>query len=244
MSYPPGRTRHPGMVRYDEVARAASERGEVVLRRRHDPDDPHAPGVLELRVNGVFVMDTHECSTEVELARAALAEVARPRRVLVGGLGLGFTAQEVLADRRVERLVVAELEEVLVQWFRDGTIASVAPGAQLADERLDISGAPVQHLVAEARDAAYDLVLLDVDNGPGFLVHEDNAEIYRAGFLAEVARVLAPGGVVAVWSASRSTELEQALRTVFGHSRTVRLPVTLQGRDEAYWLHLAGREEA
>jgi spermidine synthase len=227
----------------DDVARATSDRGEVVLRRRHDPDDPSAPAVLELRVNGVFVMDTQECSTEVELARATLAEVEHPARVLVGGLGLGFTAHEVLADRRVERLVVAELEEALVQWFRDGTIADAVPGPHLADERLVIACASVQQVVAEARDAAYDLVLLDVDNGPDFLVHEDNAEIYRADFLGEVARVLAPGGVAAVWSASRSSDLEQAMESVFGDARTVRLPVSLQGRDEAYWLHLAGREE-
>jgi spermidine synthase len=229
-------------MQYDEVARAASARGVVVLRRRHDPDDPHAPGVLELRVNGVFVMDTLECSSEVELARAALAEVATPRRVLVGGLGLGFTAHEVLADHRVEVLVVAELEDALVQWFRDGTITRVSPGPHLADERLHLACAAVQQVVAEARDAAYDLVLLDVDNGPDFLVHEDNAAIYQAPFLHDVRRVLAPGGVAAVWSSSRSTALEQALEGVFGTARTVRLPVTLQGRDEAYWLHLAGRE--
>jgi spermidine synthase len=199
--------------------------------------------VLELRVNGVFVMDTQEVSTELELARAALAEVARPRRVLVGGLGLGFTAREVLADHRAERVVVAELEDALVQWFRDGTIARVSPGTHLADERLHLACASVQQVVAEAGDASYDLVLLDVDNGPDFLVHEGNAEIYRAGFLTEVARVLAPGGVVAVWSAAWSAELEEALRRGFGGARTVRLPVTLQGRDEAYWLHLAGRED-
>jgi spermidine synthase len=233
---------HDVLVQYDEVARSASERGEVVLRRRHDPDDPHSPGVLELRVNGVFVMDTQECTTEVELARAALAEVTAPRRVLVGGLGLGYTAHEVLADHRVELLVVAELEDALVQWFRDGTIARVSPGPHLADQRLHLACAAVQQVVAEARDAAYDLVLLDVDNGPDFLVHEDNAAIYEPPFLHDVRRVLAPGGVAAVWSASRATALEEALEAVFGNARAVRLPVTLQGRDEAYWLHLAGRD--
>src|SRR5688572_16190242 len=102
-----------------EIARAESERGEVVLRR-------HTSGlgadVIELRVNGVFVMDTHETGTEIELAAAALDLVPNPRDVVVGGLGLGFTTQRVLADSRVERVVVVEIEEALVGWMRDGTI--------------------------------------------------------------------------------------------------------------------------
>jgi spermidine synthase len=182
-------------------------------------------------------MDTAETSTEVELARAALRQVHRPSRVLVGGLGLGFTAREVLADDRVERLVVAELEEALVDWLEQGTI-----GDGLADDRLEVVCAPVQRVVADAAPASYDLVLLDVDNGPDFLVHDANAAVYETPFLHEVRRVVAPGGVVAVWSASRSVPLEEALAEVFGASRTVELPVRLQDRDEAYWLHLAGTE--
>jgi spermidine synthase len=188
-------------------------------------------------------MDTAETTTEVELARAALAEVPDPRRVLVGGLGLGFTTHGVLADDRVERVVVAELEEALVGWFEDGTVGDPADRAALQDGRLSLWTGSVQDAVAEAGDASYDLVLLDVDNGPDFLVHEDNAAVYGAPFLQEVRRVLAPGGVVAVWSASRSEPLEGALEEVCGASRSVRLPVRLQGRDEAYWLHLAGRQE-
>ncbi|MPZ97680.1 MAG: hypothetical protein GEU96_22860, partial [Propionibacteriales bacterium] len=71
------------------VARAESERGEVVVRRRAD-------GALELRVNGVFVMDTAQTSSERLLARAVLADDG-PDRLLVGGLGIGFTVRELLA---------------------------------------------------------------------------------------------------------------------------------------------------
>jgi spermidine synthase len=230
---------HTPAVTYVERARAESERGEVVLRERLDPEAPQAPGVLELRVNGVFVMDTLETTTEEDLARTALTRVEEPRAVLVGGLGLGFTAREVLGDPRVETLVVVELEEALVGWMRDGTVPH-GP-ALLADQRLRIVTADVRQAVAEGRPATYDLVLLDVDNGPGSLVHQANAEVYGADFLGAVARVLRPGGAVVVWSATEAPDLLGALEGVFGTATPIPLAVRLQSRDEQYWLYLARR---
>ncbi len=217
------------------MARALSERGEVVLRRRHDPDAPEAPTTLELRVNGVFVMDTLETTSETALARAALAQVATPRSVLVGGLGLGFTAHEILAHPRVEHLVVAEIEEALVGWFRDGTVPH-GP-AFLADGRVSVSVGDVRRVVEEAAPRSFDLVLLDVDNGPDFLVLEGNAEIYRSPFLERVRQALRPGGMVVVWSSTESPPLAARMAEVFGSSTTQACPVTLQGREETYWLH-------
>ena len=184
---------------YVDVARAVSERGEVVLRRRSDRDDRDdrggaglGPTVLELRVNGVFVMDSAENASEVAMARLALARCPHPRTVLVGGLGLGFTTHEVLSDDRVERVVVAEIEEALVGWFRDGTVPHGT--AYLADERLHVHVGDVRQAVAESPPSSVDLVLLDVDNGPGFLVHQGNARIYESPFLARCATCCAPAG--------------------------------------------------
>jgi spermidine synthase len=95
--------------------------------------------------------------------------------------------------------------------------------------------------MAEAAPSTYDLVLLDVDNGPGFLVHDANAGLYREPFLRTVAAVLRPGGAVAVWSASESAELREALDRVFGNATPIPLDVRLQSRDEQYWLYLARR---
>lgn len=221
-------------MEYAEVARAESERGELVLRRRREDG---GPAVLELRANGVFVMDTREVGTEVALANAALAHVREPRAVVVGGLGLGFTLDAVLADPRVERAAVVEVEEALVGWMRDGTVPH-GP-TLLADERVHVVVADVAVALAEARPATYDLVLLDVDNGPGYLVHEDNAAIYREPFLESVRAALRPGGAVAVWSAAEAPSLADALAAVFGNSEERPLPVRLQERDETYWLYLA-----
>ena len=104
---------------YEQLAHAASPRGDVVLRKRRR--DSAAP-VIELRVNGVFVMDTAETSTEEALASAALGLVESPHRVLVGGLGLGFTLQAVLADPRVGTVTVVEIEEPVVAWMRGAAL--------------------------------------------------------------------------------------------------------------------------
>ena len=223
------------MTSYAEVARAESERGEVVLRRRIEEN---AADVLELRVNGVFVMDTQETSTEVELAAAALDLVEAPRRVVVGGLGLGFTLQRVLADQRVEEVRVVEIEESLIRWMRDGTIPH---GPELlADKRVRLVGADIAMAVAEAT-STYDLVLLDVDNGPSHLVHDDNARVYQRKLIAGVRRIIDPGGALVVWSADRAPALQKVMGEVFGTCTEHAYDVMLGERPEQYYLYQALR---
>ena len=223
------------MTEYVEVARGESERGEIVLRRRIED---HAADALELRVNGVFVMDTRETGTEMELAAAALDLVEDPRDVVVAGLGLGFTTQRVLADKRVEQVIVVEIEDALIGWMRDGTIPQ-GP-ALLADKRLHIVAADVVMAVAEAT-STYDLVLLDVDNGPGQLVHGTNARLYEPDFLGSTKRLLNRGGAVVVWSANPAPELREIMGHVFGNCTEQRHGVLLQGREEEYLLYLSRR---
>ena len=221
-------------MEYVEIARAETERGELVLReRRHEA----APTAFELRANGVFVMDTVEVGTERALASAALELVDDPRAVVVGGLGLGFTMHEVLADKRVEKCAVVEIEQALVDWMRDGTIPH-GP-ALLADERVAIVVADIVVALAEAAPATYDLVLLDVDNGPGFLVHDTNAALYEAPALETARRALRSGGALVIWSAAEAPELEERMSQVFGDAEARPYDVLLQDREEQYWLYVA-----
>ena len=218
---------------YVEIARAETERGELVLRERRPEEGTTS---LELRVNGLFVMDSLESTTERALATAALAAVAEPRAVVVGGLGLGFTMHEVLADSRVEKCVVVEIEQPLVDWMRDGTVPH-GP-VMLADERVSVVVADISVAFAEARPATYDLVLLDVDNGPGQLVHEANARLYEEPFLRAVRAALRPGGALAVWSAAEAPELRGALRGVFDDAVVHPQTVLLQDREATFYLYL------
>ena len=214
---------------YETVARAATPRGEVVLRRDDD-------GVLELRVNGVFVMDTAHTSTEQALAELALDRLTTPARLLVGGLGLAYTVRRLLADPRVREVVACEIEPPVVDWLRDGTIPHGA--AVLADSRVSVRVADVREVVAATPTGSLDAVLLDVDNGPDGLVHDANATLYDVDFLADCASRLRPGGIVAVWSAARSDLLASALRAATGSCEQIGCRVDLGTRTEEYSLYL------
>ncbi|HEY3559921.1 MAG TPA: hypothetical protein VGL05_20770 [Kribbella sp.] len=209
-----------------EVARAVSERGELVLRRRDDD------GALELRVNGVFVMDDRETSSEELLASVALEAVEHPDRVLVGGLGLGYTVRALLGDDRLGQVIVAEIEPELVSWMRAGLVPSV-----LDDPRVGVVVGDVRSVVAELPDASVDAILLDVDNGPDFLVYNENSAVYTSGFLTTCSRKLRSAGVLTVWSSSASPSLESAVKAVFGSCAVMPVPVELQGRDELYYVY-------
>ncbi|MDN5716136.1 MAG: spermidine synthase, partial [Janibacter sp.] len=100
----------------ETIVSATTPRGEIALRERLDPS---GSGVVhELVVAGVFAMDSLDTSTEAALALESLARTSNPERVLVGGLGLGFTAWQVLKDKRVRHVDVIEIEADLVEWAR------------------------------------------------------------------------------------------------------------------------------
>lgn len=218
---------------YVELSRANSAIGEVVLRRRLGPEP-----AVELRVNGVFVMDDRLTDTERALAVTALACTSDPRRVLIGGLGLGFTLREVLRDPRIEHCTVVEIAAALVGWLADGTI----PGGPelLTDPRLDVQVGDVWDVVGSIR-GGLDLILLDVDNGPGYLVHDHNSRLYGSQFWQLARTALRPGGVCGVWSAGLAPALAEELGTVFAGVERIDCPVDLQGRRECYYLYLARR---
>ncbi|KRC66397.1 hypothetical protein ASE12_17490 [Aeromicrobium sp. Root236] len=198
--------------------------GGATVRRRDD-------GALELRVNGVFVMDDVETSSERALARTVID--LGGREVLVGGLGLGYTLRALLESPQVSRVVVAELHPEIVEWMRDGTI----PGADLlADGRTHVVVDDVREVVADQPAASLDAIVLDVDNGPDFLVHDSNAAVYGPDFVEMCASRLRPGGSLCVWTMATSASLTAALGTVLTDVREEPFDVRLQGRDERYWI--------
>jgi spermidine synthase len=201
------------------IARAGTTAGEVVLRRRD--------GVTELVVNGVFAMDSAEVASELALADAAGGP---PGRVLVGGLGLGYTVVRLL-DAGAELVRVVELAEPLLDWARDGLTEQL--GRVAADPRVQL----VAGDIADAITPGWDAILLDVDNGPSFLIHDHNRRVYSEDFLRTCFRALNPGGRLVVWCETASPELATTLGRVAGRAELISVPVTRQGRSFDYALY-------
>jgi spermidine synthase len=197
------------------------EHGELALRR-HGSD-------FEVILNGVFLMSTDGGASERVLVQRALAEAADPRRMLLGGLGVGYSLRAALDDPRVERVTVVELHEPVIRW--NGTHFAPFNGHALADRRVQVLRADV---VDFEPDAPCGAVCLDVDNGPGWLAHERNARLYDAEGLARLRGWLAPGGVLAVWSAQAEPGFPERLAAVFGAAGVERVPVP-RGDDFVYW---------
>jgi len=217
---------HHGRVEIIVLGRAETPDGEVVLRRR--------AGVDELVVNGVFAMDTVDTSSERILADAAGSP---PGKVLVGGLGLGFTAARLLANGATT-LDVVERAAPLLEWARAGVTEQL--GRVAADPRVALHNADVVGFV-RAAGRAWDAIVLDVDNGPSFLIHADNAEVYEEGFLADCLTRLTPRGVLLVWCETASPPLERALRRVARGVEAIDVPVAREGREFSYTLYRAVR---
>ncbi|MFH8799946.1 spermidine synthase [Streptomyces sp. NPDC017936] len=180
--------------------------GEVVLRRHGE--------LLQIIANGCFLMDTSDGRSErllVDAALSALGERAGGPApdVLIGGLGVGFSLAHAAADPRWGRVTVVERERAVIDWHLDGPLSALS-GPALADPRTQIVEADLLDHLNETSDT-FDALCLDIDNGPGWTVTEGNDGLYTRAGLASCARVLKPGGVLAVWSAQPSPEFEGTL---------------------------------
>lgn len=189
---------------------------QITLERATTPDGTELvlyerDGVFAIRVNGLELMSSLAHGSEEEMAALVLAEVkTRHPRVLVGGLGMGYTLRAVL-DRVSfsSRVAVAELLPEIVRWNRDH-LADLA-GSPLDDERVTLIVDDVGRVMASEPDG-FDAILLDVDNGPAALTDQRNARLYLAEGLATIRRSLKRGGTLGVWSASPDREYERALK--------------------------------
>ncbi len=184
---------------------AAAPDGTVLALYRHD-------GAYSIRVGGVELMSTRRHRSEDRLAELACAPLAHTpgARVLIGGLGLGFTLRAALgllaADARV---VVAELVAGVIAWNR--TPEYGLAGAALDDPRVTLRHADVAELLREG-PGAYDAVLLDVDNGAAAFTTAGNAALYGDAGVRAAAAALRPGGRLAYWSADDDPRFEAVLR--------------------------------
>lgn len=204
--------KHPD---YEELDFRRTALGELLLRRRRPVSMPDT-WVYEVRLDERFLMSSLVHDSEDALARLALERLeGRGWRVLVGGLGLGYTAAAALAWEQVEALDVVEFLPEVIDWHRREL---VPPAAELAaDARCRIVQGDCFGWIREGAGGRYDAVLIDVDDSPEHLLSPDHGAFYSEAGLTDARRSLEPGGILALWTAGPLLEeFLVRMRRVFG----------------------------
>lgn len=217
--------------------------GLLCLRERTLPATP-ATVISEITLDHEFLMSSHCTASERALASIALEmHPGRDLRVLVGGLGLGYTAHEALRSDRVAAVRVIEFIPQVIRWMEQGRFPLSAELAR--DPRLEVvPGDVYRALDAPPEGALHDLILIDVDHSPDERLGDENQAFYSEAGLRRARKHLAPGGVLAVWSYAEHSPFAEAMRAAFAEVRIERVAfenAVLQ-EPETNWLFF-GRDE-
>jgi spermidine synthase len=196
-----------------------------------------------IRVNGQQLMHSSVSHSEVELGRLACENHAKKNngtRVLIGGLGLGFTLKSVLATVGGNAVVqVSELFPEIVEWNR--TFLAGLNGGALADRRVNVLVEDVRSVIRRAARKPYDAIALDIDNGTTAMVKVENNHLYSDWGMQQIALALKPGGRVAVWSACPDVVIERRLVKAGLKVQAVPAKLYAQAKRSAYMIYVADK---
>ncbi|MEQ1922742.1 MAG: spermidine synthase [Pyrinomonadaceae bacterium] len=193
--------------------------GDLTLRRRIEPRLQNQE-VFEVKLGDEYLMSSLFTESERQLATLGLAPLADELDVVIGGLGLGYTAAEALKNKNVSRLLVIDLFQPVIDWHQAGLV----PNGEIltADIRCELRQGDFFELArtgfdANAPDRKFDAVLLDIDHSPEHYLDPENKSLYTAEGLSAIQNQLKPGGTFALWSNDPTSEDFTAhLRSVFG----------------------------
>lgn len=228
---------------FEIIAAEESPLGMIILRERAPLSDGAEP-IVEITLDHQFLMSSLSTASERALSRLAIEwHGGKGLHVLVGGLGLGYTAHQALASHRVARVDVVELLNPVITWMRSGMVpisgalgAELAPGGRMTIRQGDVYG----ELQADPV-TSYDLILIDVDHAPDDALGEPNDAFHSSQGVALAREHLAEGGVLGVWSCTANDAFTAVLRSVFREveARPVEFLNRLLGEPETNWVFLA-----
>ncbi len=194
------------MIPFRNLAETRTPDGSRLSLHEHDGD-------YFIKLNGRQLMGSNSTTSEILLAQEACRNLGQsPQgRVLIGGLGLGFSLKRVLEMiGNIGIVHVAELIPEVIEWNR--RLLSAVNGGLLEDRRVAVFAEDVFALIRRGAKTPYDAILLDVDNGPTSFVQAKNSRLYNRAGLQAISKALTPGGRVAFWSAEAEPGFCDSLR--------------------------------
>jgi len=209
------------------IDRKETVSGEIQLQQRTLADGSIA---FEIISDGVFLMASYNQTSERALAVQAIQALHSERRgelrMLVGGLGMGLTLQECLAqaadlDCSTDsiRVDVVELSPAIIEW--NHTYLAPLNGHVLDHPSVHLYQTDLYDRLMASPASTYDAVILDVDNGPSWLAHEQNSRLYSTEALASWQKIVKQNGTLAIWSAQPEPDFLERMRAVFGNGAEV-----------------------
>lgn len=202
----------------------------------HEHDGHHF-----LKVAGLQLMSTTASSSEEQMAELSCARLGKRPRVLIGGLGFGFTLKRVLALTDPDAVVdVAELLPEVVAWNRE--FLGEVNGKLLDDPRVRVHIRDVYEIIDTCGEDRYDAILLDVDNGPDPFVQKGNERLYQRTGISRIHQALQPGGRVIFWSAHPDKSFAKSLEGRFKHVECIGAKAYPKAKRFTHTLFVADRE--
>ena len=205
------------MKPYKKLGSTGTPDGGELGLYQHDRD-------FEIKINGQLLMSSRQHESELALARYGCAHLSKRKapRVLIGGLGLGYTTRQTLDMLAQDaKVIVSELLAPVVVWNRD--FLSELNGRPLEDKRTEII---IGDIFTQLRNsiAGFDAILLDVDNGPSTITDAGNDQLYTPAGIEICRRALRVGGCLAIWTPEPSVDFERLLMNGGFHVRRYHVP--------------------
>lgn len=217
-----------------KLASSITPDGETLMLLEHD-------GEYLMKVRGVPLMSTRDSASEQTMAELACIDLPDNPRVLIGGLGFGFTLRRVLELTQADATVdVAELLPVIVDWNRE--FLGAVNGQLVNDPRVEVHIGDVAEMLKQTGDSRYHVILLDVDNSPDALVQEGNFGLYNASGVEQAKAALHSGGRVVYWSANPDKGFARSLRKIYNKLDVVPAKAYPQAKKFTHTLFVAQKD--